>query len=168
MGHCISSMLSCSQNTHYAQGPKSNYTHAYIHSLSNLSSFQSPLWSSSVFSLLSFLSFIPIQSPLAKRWHIIGTFSKLWLSFQSTLQKTQCTLHRLKLTFFLIFLWLLGSWCHLLGRLSSVGARWFTATPLLYCFVSLLATIVTLPTELPLWHTQLHWHIPRPILLYWY
>ena len=58
--HCISSVLSRNQNTHYAQGPKSDYTHAYNNSLSNLSSFQSPFCSSSIFSLLLFLSFIPI------------------------------------------------------------------------------------------------------------
>ena len=63
--HCISSVLSCNQNTHGAQGPKSDYTHAYNHSLSNLLSFQLPFWRSSVFSMLHFLSFIPIQSPLA-------------------------------------------------------------------------------------------------------
>ena len=31
--HCINSVLSCSQNTHFTQGPKSDYTHAYNHSL---------------------------------------------------------------------------------------------------------------------------------------
>ena len=75
--HCISSVLSCNQNTHCAQGPKSDYTHAYNHSLSNLLSCQSPFWSSSVFSMLHFLSFIPIQSPLANRRHTIGTFTKI-------------------------------------------------------------------------------------------
>ena len=86
--HCIGSMLSCSQNTHFMQGPKSDYTHAYSHSLSNLLSCQLPLWSLSVFSLLIFLVFIPAQSPLANRWHTIGTFPKMWLSSQSTLKKT--------------------------------------------------------------------------------
>ena len=47
--HCIGSMLSCSQNIHFVQGPKSDYTHPYNYSLSNLLSCQSPLWSLSVF-----------------------------------------------------------------------------------------------------------------------
>ena len=143
-------MLICSQNTHCAQGPKSDYTYACNHSLSNLSSFQSPPWSSSVFSLVLFVFFIPIQLPLAKWWHTIGTFSKLWLSCQRTLQKTQSTLHGLKLTFLFAFLWPLWSWSYLLGRLSLVGAWCFTASPTLCCFVSLFATAVALPTELPL------------------
>ena len=69
--HCISSVLSCNQNTHCAQGPKSDYTHTYNHSLSNLLSFKSLFWSSSIFTMLLFLSFIPIQLSLAKRQHII-------------------------------------------------------------------------------------------------
>ena len=73
--HCISSVLSCNQNTHCAQGPKSDYTHAYSHPLSNLLSFQLPLWSLSVFSLIIFLVFILAQLPLANRRHTIGTFT---------------------------------------------------------------------------------------------
>ena len=42
LNHCISSVLSCSQNTHFMQSPKNDYTHAYNHSLSNLLSFQLP------------------------------------------------------------------------------------------------------------------------------
>ena len=38
--HCISSVLCCNQNTHCVQGPKSDYTYAYNHSLSNLLSCQ--------------------------------------------------------------------------------------------------------------------------------
>ena len=38
--HCISSVLCCNQNTHFMQGPKNDYTHAYNHPLSNLLSFQ--------------------------------------------------------------------------------------------------------------------------------
>ena len=34
--HCISSVLSYSQNTHFTQGPKSDYMHAYNHSLLNI------------------------------------------------------------------------------------------------------------------------------------
>ena len=41
--HCISSVLCCNQNTHFMQGPKNDYTHAYSHPLSNLLSSQSPL-----------------------------------------------------------------------------------------------------------------------------
>ena len=119
--HFISSVLSCYHNTHYVQSPKSDYTHAYNHSLSNLSSFQSLFWSSAVFYLLFFLSFIPIELPLAKWQHTIWTFTKIWLSSQSTLKKTQGTLHRLKLTFLLVFLGLLLSWGSLLVWLSSAG-----------------------------------------------
>ena len=67
--HCIGSVLSCSQNTHFMQGPKSDYTHAYNHSLSNLLSFQLPFWSLSVFSLLNFLVFILAQLPLVNWRH---------------------------------------------------------------------------------------------------
>ena len=148
--HCISSILSCKQNTHCVQGPKSDYTHAYNHSLSNFSSLQSPFWSSSVFSLCLFLSFIPIQSPLAKWRHIISTFTKIWLSSQSTLKKTQGILHRLKLSFLFFFLGILWSWGSLLVWLSLVGAWCFTTTPILCSFVSIFATVVALPTELPL------------------
>ena len=55
--HCISSVLCCKPNNHCAQGPKNDYTHAYSHPLSNLSSLQSPFWSLSVFWLLIFLTF---------------------------------------------------------------------------------------------------------------
>ena len=41
--HCISSVLCCNQNTHFMQGPKNDYTHAYSHPLSNLLSSQSLL-----------------------------------------------------------------------------------------------------------------------------
>ena len=37
--HCISSVLCCNQNTHFTQGPKNDYTHAYSHPLSNLLPF---------------------------------------------------------------------------------------------------------------------------------
>ena len=37
--HCISSVLCCKLNTHFVQGPKNDYTHAYSHPLSNLLSF---------------------------------------------------------------------------------------------------------------------------------
>ena len=72
--HCIFSMLSCNQNTHCAQGPKSDYTHAYIHPLSNLLSFQLPLWSLSVICLLIFLVIIPAQLSLANQRHVAGGF----------------------------------------------------------------------------------------------
>ena len=52
--HCISSVLCCKPNTHFMQGPKNDYTHAYSHPLSNLLSFQSPFWSLSVFSSAPF------------------------------------------------------------------------------------------------------------------
>ena len=153
---CISSVLSCNQNTHCVQGPKSDYTHAYNHYLSNFLSWQLPFWSSSVFSMLHFLSFIPIQLTLGNRQHIIWTFTKMWLPSQSTLKKTQGTLHRLKLAFIFIFLWLLLSWGSLLVWLLLVGACCLTATPTLCSFVPLFATVVAFPTELPLCHAQLH------------
>ena len=121
MHHCISNVLSCSQITHCVQCPKSNYTHTYNHSLSNSLSCQSPFWSFLVFSLLLFLSFITIQLPLTNQQHTIGTFTKMWLSSQSTLKKTQGTLHKLKLSFLLIFLGLLWSWGSILIWLSLVG-----------------------------------------------
>ena len=105
--HCISNVLYCNQNTHCAQGPKSDYKHAYSHPLSNLLLFQSLIWSLSVFSLIIFLVFILAQLPLANWQHTIRTFTQMWHSSQSTLKKTQCTLHRLKLYFLFIFLWLL-------------------------------------------------------------
>ena len=52
--HCISSVLSCNQNTYFTQGPKSDYKHAYNHSLSNLLSCQPPFWSLSVFLFTKF------------------------------------------------------------------------------------------------------------------
>ena len=58
--HCISSTLSNSQYSHSAQDPKYNCTYTYNHSLSNLSLFQAPLWSSSVFSLFIFMDFLPV------------------------------------------------------------------------------------------------------------
>ena len=67
--HCISSVLCCNQNTHFTQSPKNDYTHIYSHPLSNLLSFQSPFWSVSVFCLLNFLAFMPIQLPLAN-WQL--------------------------------------------------------------------------------------------------
>ena len=69
--HCTSSVLCCNPNTHFTQGPKSDYTHAYNHPLSNLLSYQSPFWSLSVFSLLNFLVFIPAQLPLLNLWYTI-------------------------------------------------------------------------------------------------
>ena len=69
--HCISSVLCCNQNTHFMQGPKNDYTYAYSHPLSNLLSFQSPLWSLSVFWSLNFLVFIFAQLPLVNQWHTI-------------------------------------------------------------------------------------------------
>ena len=125
-----------------------------------------PLWSSSVFSLLLFLVFIPIQLPLANWQHTTRTFTQIWLSSQSTLKKTSGTLHRLKLTFLFIFLGILWSWGSLLVWLSSVGEWCFNATPTLCSFVSLFVTVVALPTELPLCHTQFHRRIPTPILLH--
>ena len=98
--HCISSVLCCNQNTHFMQGPKNDYTHAYSHPLSNLLSSQSPFWSLSVFWLLNFLVFIFAQLPLVNWWLTIWSFTRIWLFSQSTLQKTQCTLHILKLSFF--------------------------------------------------------------------
>ena len=123
--HCIGSVFSCNQNTHCVQGPKSCYTHVYNHSLLNLLLLKSPFWSSLVFSMRLFLSFIPIQLPLANQWHTIGTFTQIWLSSQSTLKKTQGTLHRLKLSFLLIILGLIWSWGSLLVWLSLVGAWCF-------------------------------------------
>ena len=69
--HCISSMLFCKPNNHFAQGPKNDYTHAYSHALSNLSSLQSPFWSLSVFLLRHFLFFTPTQLPLLNWRHFI-------------------------------------------------------------------------------------------------
>ena len=139
--HCISSMLSSNQHTHCAQGPKSDYTHVYNHYLSNLLLCYSPFWSSSVFSMLVFLSFIPIQSPLPNWQHTIGTFTQIWLSSQSTLKKTQGTLHRLKLSFFFFFLELLWSQGSLLVWLSLVGVWCF------YCYSN------TLQLHIPICHS---------------
>ena len=163
--HCISSMLSCNQNSHCVQGPKSDYTHAYNHPLLNLSYYQAPLWSFSVFSLLLFLFFIPLQLFLAKQWHTIGTFRKLWLPCQNTLQITKSTLYRLKQKILFVFLLPIWSWGRLPGRLASVGAKCFTTTLILCCLASLFATVVALPTEFPLRHAQFHRRITRPILL---
>ena len=69
--HCISSMLCCNQNTHFMQGPKNDYTHAYSHHPSNLLSSQSPIWSLSVFWLLNFLVLIFAQLPLVNWQHTI-------------------------------------------------------------------------------------------------
>ena len=69
--HSISSVLYCKPNTHFVQGPKNDYKHACSHPLSNLLSFQSPFWSLSVFSLLHFLSFTPIQLPLINWRHTV-------------------------------------------------------------------------------------------------
>ena len=91
--HCISSMLWCNQNARYMQGPKNNYTHAYSHPQSNLLSSQSFFCSFLVFSLLQFLSFMPIQLPLANWWLTIWRSFQMWLSNQSNLKKTQCTPH---------------------------------------------------------------------------
>ena len=102
--HRISSVLCCNQNTHFMQGPKNDYTHAYNHPLSNLLSSQSPFWSLSVFWLLNFLVFIFAQLPLVNRRHTIWIFTRIWLFSQSTLQKAQCTLYILKLNF-LFFFW---------------------------------------------------------------
>ena len=162
--HCIGSVLCCNQNTHFMQGPENYYTHAHSHPLSNLLSSQLPFWSLSVFWLLNFLVFIPAQSPLVNQWHTIGTFTRIWLLSQSTLQKTQCTLHILKLNFFFFlgFLWPYGS---LLILWSSVGEWYLTATPTLCSFMILFATVVALPTKLLLGHAQLHRRISSPILL---
>ena len=72
--HCISSVLCCNQNTHFMQGSKIDYTHAYSHPLLNLLSCQTSFWSLSVFSLLHFLFFSPIQLPLVNWWHTVWTF----------------------------------------------------------------------------------------------
>ena len=68
--------------------------------------------------------------------------------------------------FFFIFLGLLWSWIGLLVYLSSVGTWCLTATPTLCSFMTLFATVVALPTELPLGHAQLYKCIPTPILLH--
>ena len=99
--HCISSVLCCNQNTNFMQGPKNGYTHTYSHPLSNLSSSQLPAWSLSVFCLLNFLVFILAQLFLVNWQHIIGAFTRIWLFSQTTLQKTQYTLHILELIFFI-------------------------------------------------------------------
>ena len=67
--HCISSVLYCKPNTHFVQGPKNDYTQAYSHLLSNFLPCQLPFWSLSVFCLLHFLSFTPIQLPLLNWQH---------------------------------------------------------------------------------------------------
>ena len=67
--HCISSVLCCKPNNHFAQGPKNDYTHTYNHPLSNLSSCQLPFWSLLVFWLLISLTFMPIQLPIAN-WRL--------------------------------------------------------------------------------------------------
>ena len=71
----------------------------------------------------------------------------------------------LKLAFLFIFLLSILSWWHLLVRQVSVGAWCFTTTQTLCSLVSLLATVMALPTELPVRHTKFHWCIARPILL---
>ena len=164
--HCISSVLCCNQNTHFMQGPKNDYTHAYSHPLSNLSSLQSPFWSLSVFWLIIFLSFLPSQLPLLNWRYTIWTFTWIGLFGQSTLQEGQGTLHILKLGLLFIFLRLLLPWSHLLICLSSVGAWYLTTTPTLSSFVPLFSTVMALPHELPLWGTQLHWRIASSILLH--
>ena len=166
--HCISSVLCCKPNTHFVQGPKNDYTHAYSHPLSNLLSSQLPFWSLSVFWLLNFLVFIFAQLPLVNRWHTIWSFTRIWLFSQSTLQKTQCTIHILKLSFLFFFLVLLWHWIGLLVWWSSVGACYFTTTPTLCSFIPLFATVVTLPTELSLCYGQFHWCITTPILWHRY
>ena len=120
--HCIGSVLSYSQNTHFIQGPKSDYTHAYNNSMLNLLSCQLPFWSLSVFSLLNFLVFILAQLPLVYQWHTIWILTKIWLS-------SQRTLHRLKLSFLFVVLMLLWSWIGLLVWLSLIGTWYLTATP---------------------------------------
>ena len=163
---CTSSMLYCKPNTHSMQGHKNDYTHTYSHPLSNLLSFQSPFWSLSDFLLLNYLVFIFTQLPLVNRRLTTWSFNRIWLFSQSTLQKTQCTLHILKLSFLFFFLRLLWPWIGLLVWWSSVGVWYLTTTPTLCSFMPLFATVVALPTELPLWNTQLHRRISSPILLY--
>ena len=77
--HCISSVPCCNQNTHFMQGPKTDYKPIYSHPLSNLLSSLMPFWSLLVFWLLNFLVFIPAQLPLVNQWHTIGTFTRIWL-----------------------------------------------------------------------------------------
>ena len=55
-------------------------------------------------------------------------------------------------------------YCLLVGC-ASVGAWCFTATPTLCSFMSLLTTVVTLPSELPMHHTKFHWCIPGLVTL---
>ena len=50
----------------------------------------------------------------------------------------------------------------------SVGAWCLTAAPTLCSFMTLFATVVALPTELPLGHAQLHRRISTSILLHRY
>ena len=166
--HCISSVLCCKPNTHFVQGPKNDYTHTYSHPLSNLLLFQLPFWSLSVFCILIFLTFMPIQLPLANQRLTIWIFTWLWLFSQSNLKEGQCTLCRRKLSFLFFFLGLLWSWGHLLVYWFSVGAWCLTATPTLCSFMPLFATVMALPTEFPLGWTQLHRCTASSILLYWY
>ena len=152
--HCISSVLCCKPNNHYVQGPNNDYTHAYSHPLSNLSSLQSLFWSLSVFLLIIFLSFLPSQLPLLNWLYTIWTFTWIGLFGQSTLQEGQCTLHILKLGLLIILLMLLLPWSHLIMCLSSVGMWYLTTIPILSSFVPLFSTVVALPHELPLWGTH--------------
>ena len=166
--HCISSVLCCKPNIHVVQSPKSDYTHAYSHPLSNLSPLQSPFWSLPVFWLLIFLTFTPIQAPLLNWWYTIWNFTCIDLFGQSTLQEGQCILHILKLGLLFIFLRLLLPWSHLLICLSLVGVSYLTTTTTLSSFVPLFSTVMALPHELPLSNTQLHWRIATSLLLYRY
>ena len=111
---------------------------------------------------------MPIQLLLLNRRHTMWSFT--WICFfgQSTLQKTQGTLHFLEITLIFIFLRLLLPWSCLLVYWSSVGAWYLTTTPTISSFVPLFSTVLALPHELPLWGTQLHWNISTSIWLHRY
>ena len=147
--HRISSVLCCNQNTNVMLGPKNDYINAYSHPLSNLSSCQWPLWSMSVFWLLNFLTFMPIQLPLANRRLNIWIFTWICLFGQSILKEGQIPLHGGKLRFLFIFLGLLWSWGHLLVYWSSVEAWCLSTIPTLCSVMPLFSRAVALPTELP-------------------
>ena len=55
-------------------------------------------------------------------------------------------------------LFVLLQYC-LLVRHVSVGAWYFTATPILCCLMPMLTTVVALPSELPVQYAKFHWCI---------
>ena len=103
--HCISSVLCCKPNNHCAQGPKNDYTHAYIHPLSK--PFITPI------TFLEPVSFLVINFPILLAHPIAsiklaGILYELSSEIEASLakalyKKLQVTLHILKLAFYLSF-----------------------------------------------------------------